>query len=663
MAKGITLDLIVDPKKALDGIEKVTGKAEGATKILAGIGGAVAVGATAAIAAVAGVATGLSAASVSAAAYADEILTTATNTNISTEALQAYKYAAELTDVSFETFVKSQGKFTKSMADSARTGTGPAAEAFAALGLSVTDANGNLVDSTQLYWQAIDALANVSNETERTALAQQLFGKSGAEMNSLIAVGSEGFAELAAQAQAAGAIMSGEQLAALGAFDDKLQAMTSTVDAAKNALGLTLLPVLDDLAGSGTSALGEFTSALLAADGDMSKATGAFENLATGIVESLTTAVPKVLEVATSLVSGLIEGIVSQAPSLISSAVPLLVNFVTGILKMLPAILDAGIKVLVALIQGIAQALPQLIPAAVQAVIGLVQALIQNLPLILDAGLQLILGLVQGIVTALPQLIAALPDIIIGIVEFLVNAIPTIIEAGIALFMALIGALPDIIIGIVTAIPQIIIGIQTALINALPLIIDAGIKLFLALITAMPTIVQEIAKATPQIITGIVGAIRSSLPQLIEAGRNLLMGLWDGMVRMRDWLWGKISGFFNNMLGNIKGLLGIHSPSTVFAGFGDNLVLGLEQGLSGPNHLQSIMSDLSSQVTDGFTGSLAASAKATVTTAQSSAALGSGQVVIRVESVAPGAEVGRAIVSAIQEYVRTGGTGLKAVMG
>lgn len=612
MAKGVSIDLIVDPTKAIDGIDKVSGKAEGASKFLAGLGGAVAVGAAAATAAVAGVATGLTAASVSAAAYADEILTTATNTNISTEALQAYKYAAELTDVSFETFVKSQGKFTKSMADSARTGTGPAAEAFAALGLSVTDANGDLVDSTQLYWQAIDALANVSNETERTALAQQLFGKSGAEMNSLIAVGSEGFAELAAQAQAAGAIMSGEQLAALGAFDDKLQAMTSTVDAAKNALGLTLLPVLDELAGSGTSALGTFTSGLLAADGDMSKAGPAFEQLATDIVSSLTTAVPKVLEVATSLVTGLISGIVSQAPKLITAAVPLLVQFATGILGMLPQILDAGVKVLVALIQGIATALPQLIPAAVAAIVGLVSALVQNLPLLLDAGLQLILGLVTGLVTALPQLIAALPGIIIGIVEFLVNAIPTIIEAGINLFMALIEALPDIIIGIVTAIPQIIIGIQVALINALPLIIEAGIKLFLALITAMPTIVQEIAMATPQIVTGIVGAISASMPQLVSAGRDLIMGLWNGMVGMRDWLWGRVSGFFNDMLSNVMGLLGIHSPSTVFAGFGDNLVLGLEKGLTGPNNLKSIMSDLSQQVTSGFSGGLNVRAQALV---------------------------------------------------
>lgn len=662
MAKGVSVDLIVDPKKAIEGLDKVSGKAEGASKFLAGLGGAVAAGAAAAAAAVAGVATGLTAASVSAAGYADEILTTATNTNISTDALQAYKYAAELTDVSFETFVKSQGKLVMSMR-SAADGSKTAKDGFAALGLSVKNEDGTFVDSTKLYWQAIDALAALDNETQRTALAQQIFGKSGAELNSIIAVGSEGFAELTEQARAAGAIMSGEQLEKLGAFDDKLQAMTSTVDAAKNALGLTLLPVLDSLAGQGASALGEFTSALLDADGDMSKAGPAFEKLGDNLVEGLAVAVPQILQVASSLVSGLVSGIVAQGPKLIQTAVPLLVSFTTGILGMLPAILDAGVKILVALVQGIAMALPQLIPAAISAVLGLVTALVQNLPLLLDAGLQLILGLVTGIVQAIPQLISELPAIIVGIVEFVIGAIPMIIEAGISLLMGLIGALPDIIVGIVAAIPKIIMGINTAILSAIPQLIDAGIKLLIALVAATPTIIQEIVKAIPQIISGIVGAIVGSTPQLVKAGGDLLRGLWEGIRGMGDWLWRQIRNFFGGIIDGIKGLLGIRSPSTVFAGIGDNLIAGLERGLSGPNHLQSIMSDLSGQVTDGFQGSLAATARATVTTSASSGGFGGGDVHIHLSGLVGGVEAGRQAVQAIQEYVRSGGTGLRAVMG
>lgn len=574
MAKGVTIDLIVDPKGAIDGIGKASGESSKFTGLLGDLGkvgaAAVAAVATAAVAA----AGALTAATVSAGKYADEILEAATNTNIGTDTLQAYKYAAEQIDVSFETFTASQGKFTRAM-QSATSGAGPAAEAFSALGLSVTDSAGNLVDSEELYWQAIDALGGVTNETERTALAQQIFGKSGAEMNSIIAQGSAGFAALTEEARKNGAIMSGPQLEALGAFDDKMQGLTSTVDAAKNALGLTLLPVLDQLAGDGTSALGEFTSALLEADGDMAKAAPAFETLGTNVAAALTSAIPKILEIGTSLVSGLISGIVKQAPKLIQTAIPLIVSFATGILGMLPAILDAGLKILIALVQGIATALPQLIPAAVEAIIGLVGALVDNLPLLIDAGIQLILGVGLGLIEAIPQLIEALPTIITALITGLVGAIPQLVMAGVQLLVALVKNLPAIIGGII---------------GAVPVIMQALFKAF----------------TDPKF-----------WKQMGDAGLQLIKGLWEGIKGAGNWLWNQIKGFFGGVINQIKNLFGIRSPSTVFAGFGDYMIKGLEKGLTGPNHLGAIMSDLSGQVTSGFQGSLAATAKATVATSVS----------------------------------------------
>lgn len=623
MAKGVQIDLIVDPKGAIEGIGKASDSASSATSVFSSLGkiGATAVAALGAAAVAA--AGSLALATRSASKYADDILTVATNTGLSTDELQAYKYAAELTDVSFDTFVKSQGKFTKSMQDSTRSATSPAAEAFAALGLSVTNSDGSLKDSTKLYWESIDALKGVSNETERTALAQDIFGKSGAEMNSLIAQGSAGFKELTEQARANGAVMSGEQLNALGAFDDKMQSLTSTVGAAKNALGLTLLPILDDLAGDGGNALGQFTSALLDANGDLSKAGPAFETLGTNLAGALTTAIPKILQVATSLVSGLVQGIVSQGPKLIQTAIPLLVNFTTGILAMLPAILDAGVKILIALVQGVAAALPELIPAAVGAVIGLVTALVDNLPMLIDAGIQLLLGVTLGLVNAIPQLIDALPTIITALI--------------------------------------------TGLIGAIPQLVMAGVKLLIAIVQNTPAIIGGVIKAVPVIIGALLGAIGDPKfwKAMGDAGLQLIRGLWEGIKNAGAWLWNQISGFFGGVINNIKNLFGIHSPSTVFAGFGDNMIAGLVGGIKGGYGLvTNTMSDLSDKVSDGFQSSLAVDARATVTAVGGTGvAGGGGQVVINFQSLVPSAEGGRAVVAALGEYIRGGGTGLRAVLG
>lgn len=596
MSKGVTIDLIVDPKGAITGLNVASDESSKFTGLLGNLGriGATAVAAvaTAAVAA----AGALTAATVSAGNYADEILEAATKTNLGTDELQAYRYAAEQMDVSFETFTSSQGRMVKAM-EAATSGTGPAAEAFSALGLSVTDSSGNLVDSTDLYWQAIDALGSVTNETERTALAQQIFGKSGAEMNAIIAKGSEGFAALSEEARKNGAIMSGEQLEALGAFDDKMQGLTSTVDAAKNALGLTLLPILDQLAGDGTSALGEFSSALLEADGDISKAGPAFETLGTNVAGVLTNAIPKILEVGTSLVSGLVQGIVNKAPELIKAAVPLVVKFAAGIVGLLPSILDAGIKVLVAVVQGITSALPQLVPVAVVAIRGLVDALLDNLPLLLSSAIELIVALATALVDNLPMLIETGIALVVGLAVGIIEALPQLIEK----------------------LPTIIEGIITALVGAIPQLVMAGVQLFIALVSNMPAIIGGIIAAIPVIMKALVGAFSDPKfwKQMGEAGLQLIKGLWEGIKGAGDWLWKQISGFFNGVIKNIQGLFGIHSPSTVFAGFGQFMIQGLEKGLTGPNNLNGIMNDLSGQVRSGFDGSIGVQARAVVATGAS----------------------------------------------
>ena len=50
---------------------------------------------------------------------------------------------------------------------------------------------------------------------------------------------------------------------------------------------------------------------------------------------------------------------------------------------------------------------------------------------------------------------------------------------------------------------------------------------------------------------------------------------------MGDWLWNNVKGFFNGIVDGVKGILGIHSPSKVFAGIGESMALGLGAGWSG----------------------------------------------------------------------------------
>lgn len=146
--------------------------------------------------AAAGVVAALGTVSYKAGQNADELNTLSKVYSIGTGDLQKYKATADLVDVSVETIAKSHTKLEKSMY-SAQDGSGSMAEAFDKLGVSVTDADGNLRDSDAVWQDTIAALGQVENETERDALAMQLMGKSAAELNPLIEDGGETYKNVA----------------------------------------------------------------------------------------------------------------------------------------------------------------------------------------------------------------------------------------------------------------------------------------------------------------------------------------------------------------------------------------------------------------------------------------------------------------------------------
>ena len=484
------------------------------------------------------------------AAYADTVLTESTVTGIATDKLQEYMYAAELVDVSTETLTKSMAKQIKSM-KSATDGSKTMVAAYDALGVSVTDANGNMRDSDTVYWELIDALGKVENETERDALAMTILGKSAQELNPLIEAGAQRMQELGEEARNAGYVLSDDMLVAYGALDDNLQYLKVNAEGAKNALGTVLLPVLTELSSTGVELLAEFTKGISDANGDIGKMSDVIGEILPKALDAVMEYVPELLEVIASIVGSLGQAIIDNLPVIVESAsqiilsilngliaglpqinngaLQLVLALVSGILSNLPMLIETAAQVIVTIATGLATALPTLIPTLVEVVVQMCQTLVDNLPLILDAALQLITGLAQGILEALPVVIEALPQIIDGIVTFFLDSIPQIIDTGIQLLTSLVEALPQIITAIVAAIPKIIDNIISAVLSAIPQIIQAGIDLLIALVRALPQIITTIVQAIPQIISGIVNALIGNIDKIILAGVQLFVALIENL--------------------------------------------------------------------------------------------------------------------------------------
>lgn len=281
----------------------------------------------------------------------------------------------------------------------------------------------------------------------------------------------------------------------------------------------------------------------------------------------------------TSSLDGLKESILS----FLENILPVVSNIISALpeilIEMMPLLTDIATEILLSVTSTVIENLPMLLDTAVQTIIQISEALIGELPLIIDVAIQLILSLISGLQEALPDLIAAALEIVPELIDALLSGIPEIIDTGVTLLVSLIEDLPTIISSIVTKLPQIITGITGKISDLIPMIVNAGVQLFVALITNLPTIISEIVKAIPQIITALVYGFNDMLGSMADVGLNLIKGIWNGISDAASWLWGKVSGWCSDLLGKIKGFFGIHSPSTVFAGIGDNLMLGLAGGI------------------------------------------------------------------------------------
>lgn len=173
-----------------------------------------------------------------------------------------------------------------------------------------------------------------------------------------------------------------------------------------------------------------------------------------------------------------------------------------------------------------------------------------------------------------------------------------------------------------------------------PEMIETAVGLFVKIATGAIQAIPEIIKSLPQIIDAIIGGFEKSIPDIIEVGKNLIFGLWEGIQSLAPWIGDKVSDFFGGVVDGAKDLLGIHSPSRVFAGIGENMALGLGAGWD--SEYQNIKNGITSGLDFG-TGSVdfKSSAMGVMSRTATSAASVGGEIVVEAPVYVGGSVVAR----------------------
>lgn len=126
--------------------------------------------------------------------------------------------------------------------------------------------------------------------------------------------------------------------------------------------------------------------------------------------------------------------------------------------------------------------------------------------------------------------------------------------------------------------PEMIQKFVSYAIEKLPEVISLGLQMVISLVKGIAQNIPQLVTSVLNMMATIAKTIWESLPDIIEVGKNIVRGLWEGIKAMASWIGEKVSGFVGGLVDGVKGVLGIHSPSRVFAGIGQNMALGLGQG-------------------------------------------------------------------------------------
>lgn len=235
----ILISAVDQTKTAFDSIKRglggLTDTAKSVNGVLANLGVAVSVA-------------GLTAMVKSAIDTGDALDEMSQRVGVSVETLSVWKPAAEQSGVSGESFEKGLRKLSTTMLEAA-TGSEDAARNFAAVGVEFKNQDGTLRATDQVLLDLAERFKAMPDGAEKTALAVQLFGKSGAELIPFLNQGRDGINELAAEMQALGVQMSSETAAQAGNFNDALDKLKLATTSIGNQIIASLLPALNDMAG------------------------------------------------------------------------------------------------------------------------------------------------------------------------------------------------------------------------------------------------------------------------------------------------------------------------------------------------------------------------------------------------------------------------------
>lgn len=455
--------------------------------------------------------------------YGDNIDKMSQKLGMSAEAYQEWDFIMQHSGSDIDKMSTSMKKLAEAVQDPSKD----AAAAFEKLGINLEEAKN--LSQEDLFAKTITALQGLEEGTERTALANDILGKSAMDLGALLNTSAEETEAMRQQVHDLGGVMSDEAVKAAAAYQDSLQNMKTAVQGAGRSISSDFMPSITKIMDGISLLVSGQDGAVDALEegfdefvGNIEKTAEKVADIAEQILPVLINAIvnnlPKLLEAALRIIKTLADSLMKNLPLIIDAAGKIILDLVKGLIKELPRIIKVGIDVITKLVQGIASALPELIPVAIDAVLQIAKTLTdpQTLMPLIRAAFEIIDALIEGLLSpdSINAMIEALPEIVSNIVDILIDSVDLLLDAAVKIIEALMDYFfdPDNLAKIVKATFDILVKLVEGLIAA----------------------VWKLGEAASEIITTLCNKLGEGWERIKEAGKDLISQLMAGVTEKWD---------------------------------------------------------------------------------------------------------------------------------
>lgn len=431
-----------------------------------------------------------------------QIMKLKAQTGLSAEELQRLQYVSKMVGTNFESIPKAAGIMIKQMA-AAQKGTKASASAFKALGIQVTNSTGQLRPQSDVFKETLLQLSKMQNQSQRNALAFQLFGRGASELFPILNAGSGQIQKLSSQADRLGLVMGESQINAMKKLEDSIDTFKFSLKGIGNQIVGGLLPKVQPF------------------------------------LDNLLQSLPSIMPMVTSIAGGFLGGIANLLPQIAglgSQLLPVITQVLNIISKTAGPALIKTLQMALPMIVNIAQTALPLLSQGFNMVMSLIQPLLP--PLII---------LVQQLLPVAAQLIKIIFAVLQPILPIIIQLVQQIMPPLLQIISAILPLLTSITPLIQFLAQLISIGLSTAIQQLMPWI-NWMVSNFSNLISILTQVINFIVN----VFSGRWSAAWQNIGAIF---RGILKYLGDGF-----------KGFINSVISHVNGMIGGINKAGTFLG-------------------------------------------------------------------------------------------------